>query len=71
VPDRGFAQHRHSSANGDAVSSSTKTSGLPAPGQSFKEPAPADCAFCRAAIRHTHHVPVARVRVGQDYGDAE
>jgi len=71
VPDRGFAQHRHSRANGDVVSSSTKTSRVLAPGQSFKEPAPADCAFCKAAIRHAEHVPAARVRVGQDYGDAE
>jgi hypothetical protein len=70
APDREFGRRSRSSA-GDAVRSPTRTSGVPARVQIFKEPLPADCAFCRAVIRHVQHVPVGRVRVGQDYGDAE
>jgi hypothetical protein len=44
---------------------------VPAQAQIVNEPPCADCAFCKAVIGHDHHVPVGRVRVGQDYGDAE
>ncbi len=71
APDRAFARYGHSRANEEAVRSSTKTSGVPARAQIVNGPPRADCAFCSAVIRHVHHVPVGRVRVGQDYGDAE
>jgi len=53
------------------VRSPTKTNGVPAAAQIVNEPPRPDCAFCRALIRHVHHVPVGCVRVAQDYGDAE